>query len=364
MGSAAAFHLARRGQRVLGIDRFSPPHTLGSSHGQTRIIREAYFEDPAYVPMVRRAYELWEELERAAGAKLFLKTGGLMLGRPDSALITGARLSAQMHHLEHEILSGADASRRFPAVRPEPEMVAVYEARAGILFPEACIRAHLSLAAKHGAELRVDEPVLGWRADERGVCVTTASASYFAAQLIVSAGAWARELLADLNPPLVIERQVLFWFDPPRGRSQFSAANCPVHLWQFDDQRFLYGFPDLGEGVKTGGHHRGLTGAPETLPREVAASEVEDMRQILHRFLPDAAGPLRSTAVCLYTNTPDEHFWIDRHPAHPNVLIASPCSGHGFKFSSVIGEILADLATAGASQFDLTLFRNRWPLGR
>ena len=366
MGSAAAFHLARRGQRVLGIDRFAPPHAMGSSHGQTRIIREAYFEDPAYVPMVQRAYELWDELEGAAGVKLVLKTGGLMLGLPDSALITGARRSAQIHHLEHEILSGTDASQRFPAIRPETGMMAVYEPRAGILFPEACVTAHLSLAAKHGAALHLDEPVLSWRADDFGVSVTTARATYHAGRLIVSAGAWARELLADLNPPLVVERQVLFWFDPLRARSDFSAASCPIHLWQFDDEQFLYGFPHLGEGVKTARHHRGatVTGAPETLLRNVTADEVEDMRRVLHRFLPDAAGPLRSTAVCLYTNTPDEHFWIDCHPAHANVLIASPCSGHGFKFSGVIGEILADLATGDASPFDLALFRTRWPLGR
>ena len=362
MGSAAAYHLARRGRSVLGIDRFAPPHPMGSSHGQTRIIREAYFEHPAYVPLVQRAYALWEELERAAGAKLLLKTGGLMIGLPDSALVTGARRSAQTHRLEHEILSGADVSRRFPVLRPEPGMIAVHEPRAGILFPEACIRAHLALAEKHGAAIHVDEPVASWRADEQGVCVTTSRASYRAKRLVVSAGAWARELLADLDPPLTVERQVLFWFDPARSSAQFSAANCPVHLWQFDDRQFAYGFPDLGEGVKIARHHRGTTGTPATLARDVAAAEIEDMRRILRRFLPDAAGALRSSAVCFYTNTPDEHFWIDRHPAHANVLIASPCSGHGFKFASVVGEILAALATDETPPFDLALFRNRWPL--
>ena len=363
MGSAAAFHLARRGRRVLGIDRFAPPHTMGSSHGKTRIIREAYFEDPAYVPLVQRAYRLWEELERMAGARLLLKTGGLMIGGPDSTLIAGARRSAETHHLEHEVLSAAEVSRRFPAIRPEPEMVAVHEPRAGILFPEPCIAAHLTLAARHGAAIQTDERVTSWRADGHGVSVTTSRATYRAERLIVSAGAWAAELLADLDPPLSVERQVVFWFDPVRARAHLSGTNCPVHLWQFDDRQFVYGFPDLGEGVKMARHHRGITGTAETLSRDIAPAEVEDMRQILRRFLPDASGPLRSTAVCLYTNTPDEHFWIDRHPAHDNVLVASPCSGHGFKFASVVGEILADLACDAVPSLDLALFRNRWPPG-
>jgi sarcosine oxidase len=360
MGSAAAFHLARRGQRVLGVDRYAPPHTLGSSHGQTRIIREAYFEDPAYVPLVQRAYELWDDLERETGAKLFLKTGGLMVGPPQSELVAGAVRSAEMHRLPYEMLSSAEVLRRFPVLRPPPDMVAVHEPRAGILFPEACVSAHLALAAKHGAVLRTGEAVTGWQADERGVSVTTSRATYRAQRAIVSAGAWARELLADLDPPLSVERQVVYWFDPLREIERFSALRCPIHLWQFDEQRFFYGFPDLGEGVKVALHHGGSIGTADTISREVTEDEVEDMRQLLARYLPDGAGKFRAAAVCLYTNTPDGHFWIDRHPAHPNVLIASPCSGHGFKFSSVIGELLADLATERKPPLDLGLFRNRW----
>jgi sarcosine oxidase len=181
--------------------------------------------------------------------------------------------------------------------------------------------------------------------------------------MILSAGGWARELLLDLNPPLAIERQVLFWFEPKSAPKLFYPERCPIHLWQVgagEKRRFFYGFPDLGEGVKVAGHHAGAAVSPDSVSRDVSPAEVDTMRSLLCRYLPQADGPLRSATVCLYTNTPDEHFWIDRHPAHPQVIVASPCSGHGFKFSSAIGEILADLATVGKSQFDLNLFRNRW----
>ena len=360
MGSAATFHLARRGQRVLGIDRFAPPHAMGSSHGQTRIIREAYFEHPAYVPLVQRSYLLWDELERASQGKLFVKTGGLMIGRPDSVLVTGARRSAELHGLAHEMLSANDVKRRFPALRPERDMVAVLEPRAGILFPEACIGAHLALAADLGAEMHTDERVTRWSANEGGVEVETTRATYRAGRLVICAGAWAGELLRDLAPPLTIERQVLFWFDAARSARSFTAEHCPVHLWEFDDHEFAYGFPDLGCGVKFGRHHHGATGTPESLPREATTAELEDVRGLLERFLPDADGALRSSTVCFYTNTPDENFWIDRHPRHANVIIASPCSGHGFKFAAAIGEILAKLAHGEDPGFDLDLFRTRW----
>lgn len=362
MGSAAAFHLARRGIRVVGFDRFAPPHTFGSSHGRSRIIREAYFEDPAYVPLVQRAYELWETLQVEAATPLLLQTGGLMIGRSDSQLVAGARRSAEKHRLEHEILSAAEVKRRFPCLNPDSDMVAVYEPRAGVLFAEACVRAHLVLAQSRGAQIHAEEPLLSWQADGTGVCVTTERAKYEAEWLIISVGPWAGQLLADLRPPLTVERQVQFWFDPMQARTSLSASRCPVHLWQFDEHQVFYGIPDLGEGVKVARHHRGVGGSPDTINREIGAQEIEDMRGLLRRFLPCAAGAFRAAAVCLYTNTPDGHFWIDRHPAHANVLITSPCCGHGFKFASVVGEILADLVTHGRSSFDLSLFRNRWPL--
>jgi sarcosine oxidase len=363
MGSAAAYHLARRGQRVLGLDRFSPPHTMGSSHGQTRIIREAYFEHPAYVPLIQRAYVLWDELARSVDEPLLLQTGGLMIGVPDSVVFSGAKHSAEIHGLPHEILSARDVRRRFPALHPGDDMFAVLEPRAGILFPERCIAAHLALASRHGAEIRTEEPVVRWTAGEHGVEVVTAKGTYNAGRMILSAGSWAKELLPDLDPPLVVERQVLHWFEPKAAARQFRPEHCPVHLWQIGGEhgrRFFYGFPDLGEGVKIAWHHDGSVVSPESVSRDVAPGEVESIRGLLRRFLPDADGRFRSATVCLYTNTPDEHFWIDRHPAHPQVIIASPCSGHGFKFSSVVGEILGDLITEGRSPFDLGLFGNRF----
>ena len=363
MGSAAAYHLARRGQRVLGLDRFSPPHTMGSSHGQTRIIREAYFEHPSYVPIVQRAYELWDELARAANAPLLLQTGGLMIGAPDSIVFTGAKHSAETHGLPHEILTASAVRTRFPALRPSDDMLAVLEPRAGILFPERCIAAHLTLASQHGANLRTEEPVLRWTASEHGVEVVTTKGTYRAAQMILSAGSWARELLPDLNPPLTIERQTLFWFEPKSAPELFYPERCPIHLWQIggeEGRRFFYGFPDLGEGMKIAWHHDGSNVSPDFVSRDITPDEVESMRGLLRRYLPQADGRFRSAAVCLYTNTPDEHFWIDRHPAHSQVIIASPCSGHGFKFASAIGEILSDLAITRKSQFDLGLFGNRF----
>jgi len=359
MGSAAVYHLARRGQKVLGIDRFASPHTFGSSHGQTRIIREAYFEHPTYVPIVQRAYVLWDELAREAGAELLLKTGGLMIGRPDSVVFSGARRSADTHRLPHEILNAEQVRRRFPALRPDDDMSAILEPRAGILFPERCIASHLSLAVRHGANLRTEEPVLRWHKTSEGVTIVTTRGEYHADHVVFSAGSWVTQLLPELKLPFKVERQVLFWFEPTTSPALFYPERCPIHLWQFDDRRFFYGFPELGEGVKVAAHHAGALVSPDSICREVAAEEIGAMRSVVRRFLPAADGPLRSATVCMYTNTPDEHFWIDMHPECSRAIIASPCSGHGFKFSSAIGEILSQLVTEGRTGFNLGLFRAR-----
>ncbi len=359
MGSAVACHLSRRGERVLGLDRFAPPHALGSSHGQTRIIREAYFEHPIYVPLVQRAYELWSALERETGRTLFRETGGLMIGKPDGAVVAGARRSAKEHSLTHEVFSAAEVRARFPALQPTDEMLAVWEPRAGILFPEICVEAHLTMARTQGADLRSDEPVLSWEVDGDGVRVLTAKGGYRARQLVLTAGSWIHSLLGDMKLPLSVERQVQLWFEP-KHRVPFQPERCPIHIWEHEPGRFFYGFPDLGGGVKVARHHEGEMVDPDFVNREVLPEEVEAMRTLVRQFLPDAEGSLRSAAVCMYTNAPDGHFFIDRHPAHPRVLIASPCSGHGFKFSSVIGEVMADLLTEGQTRFDLSLFRNRF----
>lgn len=357
MGSAAVYHLAQRGRAVLGLDRFAPPHALGSSHGQTRIIREAYFEHPSYVPIVQRAYELWSDLEAQSQKRLFWQTGGLMIGPSDGLVFNGAKRSAEQHHLRHEIMAADQIRERFPAFCPAANMMAVWEPRAGILFPEDCIAAHLKYAEKAGAQLRLNDVVLKWSKSGSGVDVCTSSGRYQASQLLISAGSWIRELVPDLNLPLKIERQVLYWFDASREQGNFRPGKCPVYIFEFERNRFFYGFPDLGSGVKVARHHEGPSCDPNKLDREIHEHETDEMRDILSRFLPDANGPFRSATVCMYTDTPDGHFIIDRHPETPQVLVASPCSGHGFKFSSAIGEILADLLTKGESRFDLHLFQ-------
>jgi len=359
MGSAAAFELARRGIDVIGFDRFTPPHALGSSHGDTRIIREAYFEHSVYVPMVQRAFELWRQLEGRSGAALLQQTGGLMIGAPGCTLVEGALRSARVHSLEHAVLSAQDIRERFPVLHPQPEMVGVWEPRAGVLSPEACVAAQLEQVRQCGATLRFDEPVKHWRADGDHVSVTTAIGRYRARQLIISAGAWVHGLLPGMRLPFHVERQVLLWFEPNHDADAFTPQRCPIHLWQFDGDRYFYGFPDMGAGVKLAFHHAGDVTTADGVRRDVATHEVDAVRAAVRRFVPAADGRLRASAVCLYTNTPDAHFWIDRHPEHPNVLVASPCSGHGFKFAPVVGEILADLVERKQTRFDLSLFRWR-----
>lgn len=280
-----------------------------------------------------------------------------MIGAPEGIVFGGAKRSAEEHRLSHEILTAAEVRKRFPALQPTDAMAAVWEPRAGILFPELCIETHLSLAARRGATLVLNEVVLGWEAGSNTVRVRTTKGAYEGQRLIISAGAWAATLFPELSEHLRIERQVLYWFAPARDAASFSADRCPIHLWEYADQRFFYGFPDLGEGVKIARHHEGEFTSPDTVNRAVHPEEIEAMRGILRQFLPAADGVFRNATVCLYTDTPDGHFLIDVHPAHPHVVIASPCSGHGFKFSSAVGEVLAELALGKEPRIDLSLFR-------
>jgi sarcosine oxidase len=360
MGSASLYHLAKTGRRVLGMDRFEPPHAFGSSHGQTRIIREAYFEDPAYVPLVQRAYQLWEQLAAESGRVLFRQTGGLMVGPPGSTVLEGSKQSAQRHRLPHEILSASEVRRRFPALRPSEEMWALLEPRAGILFPEECIRAHLEIARQHGAEIMVNSEALRWETDGTIIHLPTAQGTFTTSRLIVCAGPWLSQLVPELAPVLEVERQVLYWFEPREHAGAFAADQLPVHLCEFAPGQYFYGFPDLGEGYKIARHHAGTRTHPQQVDRQAGAAESAAMRELLERFVPDANGALRESVVCLYTNMPDEHFLIAPHPAHSHVLVVSPCSGHGFKFSSVVGEVAARWAVRG--ELALGTDRFRWRL--
>lgn len=356
MGSAALRALARRGLRVLGLDRFAPPHDQGSTHGQSRIIREAYFEDPVYVPLIQRAYLLWDELERESGQPLLLTTGGLMIGAPDSEIVRGALRSAREHGLAHELLDSAELRRRFPAFRPDPEMVGVWEPRAGVLAPEASVAAFLSGARTHGARLNANEPALAWRRDGDGVEVRTARGRYRAGQLVVAAGAWSRGLLPDLALPLAAERVVQFWFDPGADGERFDPRHCPISIWEHAPSRCFYAFPRIEGKVKAAIHHEGEPTDPDRVRREVAPEEAELLRALLARYLPAGGGAPVEAKTCMYTNTPDEDFVIDRHPEHECVLVVSACSGHGFKFAPAIGEVVSDLVVEGWTRWDVRRF--------
>lgn len=356
MGSLTLHELARRGQRALGLDRFAPPHAMGSSHGHSRIIREAYFEDPRYVPFVQRAYEAWNDLETQSGVSLFKETGGLMLGRPDSELVRGAQLSAQVHSLPHELLSATDVARKFPAFRPDADMVGVWEPRAGILSPEAAIGAALTVAQRNGATVHTNEPMLSWRPAGDGVEVVTRVGRYHAASLVIAAGAWTGDLLADLNLPLSVQRNVQMFYSVAHAPELFTPDAFPIFICEYAPGRAWYGFPDTGGGLKVARHHHGVSVHPDTIDRHVTTEEIEGVRALLQRFIPRADGMPTATAVCMYTNSPDGHFVIGRHPGHAAVVVASPCSGHGFKFASVIGELLADLATGHTPNSDMSLF--------
>lgn len=357
MGSAASYTLARRGLRVLGIDRFAPPHANGSSHGKTRMIREAYFEHQLYVPLVRRAYQLWEELGHDAGGRTFLrKTGGIYIGPSESQTVKGALAAAMHFRIPHEVLSAGKLHRRFPAFAPLDEWVGLFELRAGVLFVQPILEAYLELARQKHAEFKVGEDVTAIESLGGSVRVTTTRATYQAGQAIVAVGAWAPELLRDLDLPLTIERQVSHWFDPSREEQFFRMDRMPVSMWEFKEQQFFFTMPDAGDGVKTGLHHGGATTTPNDVNRTVSPDELAYIADMLRRFVPFAKGHHRGSETCLYTNTPDGHFIVDRHPSLPDVLVMSPCSGHGFKFASVLAECAADLVMGRAPAFDLTAF--------
>ncbi len=358
MGSAAAAHLAARGKRVLGLEQFTPAHDRGSSHGSSRMIRQAYFEHPDYVPLVLRAYELWHDLEKHSDEPLYLATGGLMVGRENSELIQGSLRSAREHNLEHELLTAADIVSHFPATAPRDTEVAVYEKPAGILFPEACIRAHLKRATMLGAELRFETAVARWQAGKNDVEVTLANGeSHHAASLVICAGAWLSQVAADMDLPLRVERNVMHWFQPRSNPELFGPDRLPVYIIDRGQRFKLYGFPDVEyAGVKAAFHHSDRFTTPQELQRTVALTEVDAVSNALSEWLPRAAGNPLASVACMYTLTPDLHFVIGRHQKHANVIVAGGFSGHGFKFCSVVGEVLADLAVDGHSRHSIELF--------
>lgn len=357
-GSSAVYHLSKNDIKVCGIDRFVPPHAFGSSHGESRIIRQAYHESPMYVPLVMEAYKFWNELENVSGKKLLLKTGGLILGNENSMVIKGAKLSAETHNVPYEYLSNKEIAKRFPALKPAEDTVAVVEQSAGILFPEECIKANLEWANKNGALLLFGETVQSIKTKNSIIEIVTDKNVFQTEKLIVSVGAWLNDLLPELKLPLNIKRQVLFWFKNENQQTQkfIEPKHLPIFIWEYNSPHIFYGFPDLGNGIKIAPHHEGQTIHPDLLSKEVYENEIAQMKNILDEYF-NVDARFSSSDVCMYTNTPDEHFIIDYYPSNKNIIIASPCSGHGFKFSSAIGKILCDMVMEKQLGFDISPFR-------
>ncbi|MDX1889864.1 N-methyl-L-tryptophan oxidase [Mycolicibacterium sp. 050158] len=360
MGSSAAYHLAARGQRVLGLEKFTPAHDKGSSHGGSRIIRQSYFEDPAYVPLLLRAYELWETLARDSGREVYRITGGLFSGPPDCLTVAGSRRAAQEWSLPHDLLDAAEVASRFPNFTLAQGHVALYEAMAGFARPELTVQAHIDLAIREGATLNFGEQVLEWSEHSGGVRVTTDRGTYAAGQLVICPGAWAPQLLAEFGIPITVERQVLYWLDPVGGTAAFEDQ--PIFIDENAAGQQIYGFPAIdgpAGGVKVAFFRKGIVCTPETIDRTVHPREIAEMRERVGELLPALDGPCVHSATCMYSNTPDEHFVIARHPESVNVTVACGFSGHGFKFVPVVGEILADLAMTGSTDHPIDLFDPR-----
>ncbi len=359
MGSAAVFHAARRGARVLGLEQFEIPHELGSSHGLTRIIRLAYWEHLSYVPLLRRAYELWHELERLAGETLLVTTGSVDAGESGSRPIRGVLEACERFDLRHDVLESAALHHRFPGYRLPSTHVGIFQPDGGFLLSERCIVAHATAAKSSGAAIHTTERVVGWEVHADYVAVRTDRSTYSARRLVVTAGPWAGKAVRAVQPLVNVERQVVLWVRP-RVPEHFHADRFPVFYLHGDEGSF-YGFPLFADlGVKIGKyHHRRQIVDPDAVDRECSGEDEAVLREAVRRYFPDADGPTVSLKTCLFTNTADEHFIIDSLPEQPRVVIAAGFSGHGYKFCSVVGEILADLALEGQTRHDISLFSLR-----
>jgi sarcosine oxidase len=356
-GSATIYELAKRGRQVLGLERFDIPHEMGSSHGHTRIIRLAYYEHPTYVMLLHRSYELWREIQGRVGEQLLHIIGSIDAGPPDSRVFQGALQSALEYNLEHEVLTGTEITQRFPGYHLPHETLALYQPQGGFLVPERCIISYVEAAQALGAEVHGRERVLEWQPLGDGVRVTTNRDVYEAERLVITAGAWNSALLPPLAGLLTPERQVLAWLQPRRPEL-FRREVFPVFNLLVGEGRY-YGFPVYGiPGFKFGRyHHLEEAVDPETLDREPNDRDEQILREFAERYFPDGSGPTMTMRSCMFTNTPDRHFIIDLHPQYPQVSFTSPCSGHGFKFASVLGEIMADLAERGETRHNIEFFR-------
>ncbi|MBI4935769.1 MAG: N-methyl-L-tryptophan oxidase [Actinobacteria bacterium] len=353
MGSATADAAARRGLRVIGLEAFEQGHRRGSSHGATRIIRRSIEEGPQYVPLVLDALARWRQLDEESDQPILHLGGAIRVAPAGSALHAAFLRSAVAHHLDFERLQPGDVHERFPALVVPDGFEALFEQDAGVVFADRAVRALQTRAVRHGASLQFDEPVSQWRADGDGVVVDTPQATYRGDRLVITAGAWTTQLLASLALPLVVQRVVNVTFQPTVPQ-RFDHEHLPAFLLS-DGTSGVYGVPAIGgEGVKVGGS--GSPTSPDETQPPASDDEVTALRSVVDRFLPGAASSDRSTLTCLYTTAPDGHFVIDHHPDHPQVVVASPCSGHGFKYTTAIGPVLVDLAVSGSASLPIDSF--------
>jgi len=355
-GSAALRSLAKRGRRVLGIDRYPPAHEFGSSHGESRIIRLGYYEHPSYVPLVREALSLWRALEAETGKALLTTTGIVEFGSPDSELIAGTLASSRLHRLPHEVMDARAAMERFPALRLPPDCIAVFQPDAGVLAAEMALAAQIGSAMSAGADIKIGCTVLKIARGPRGIRLATSDGTIDAGKAIVAAGAWLPHLMPELRLPLRVTRQVMAWF-APGDTGGFEGRQFPVFLAQ-TGHGIHYGFPAGPHGVKVCKHfHLDEDTTPAAIERTVSPRDTAAIRAFLADHLPALDRTPARAKTCLYTMTSDGDFILDRVPNDLDVIVASACSGHGFKFAPAIGEILADLATGETPRHDISRFR-------
>ncbi|MBB3393710.1 MULTISPECIES: N-methyl-L-tryptophan oxidase [unclassified Rhizobium] len=357
MGSAALSLLAARGARTIGIDAYFPAHALSSSHGDSRLIRLGYFEDPSYVPLLQRAYRNWRALEAKLRADILTITGVLQIGTADSKIVAGTRASCRMHGLPHEVLDKADMARRFPAFQLGDEEIAVLDPQGGYLRPEAAVMGYLKLAAEDGAVLHFGERATAIEPGDGGVTIRSAVGQYRARKVVVATGSWIGELVPQLREHAVPIRQVVAWYQPRDGFAT-EPQRMPCFLRDEGMEGSYFGFPAIGvDGVKVGRHAHFREPIDPNQPNPpVNDADTALLDGFITKRVPAAAGLRVKAVTCRYTMLPSEDFLLDLVPGNPNVVVASPCSGHGFKFTSVVGEILADLALEGGTGLPIAAF--------
>ena len=356
MGSATSMFLSHNGVKVIGFDSYSPPHEFGSSLGHTRVIREAYHEGTTYVPIVQRAYEIWFEMNENSKVPIIETYGGLLIG-PKTGDIENALKSANKYDIPIKKMTSDEISQKFSVLNPPKEYIGLLESRGGAVFVENSINHMLNTALNNGSIHKYNERVVRWSKKSNYYLVETNLGNYKAEKLVFSSGAWITKLIPTLKLPIKIERQVLFWFSPRKNPDKFKSINMPNSGWDLDNGLSFYTMPNLeNRGFKVAMHHNGEFVDPDTLIRESNDSDLKMVRDFLEEYIPDGNGELIDSKVCMYTDTPDQDFLIDFHPDDENIIICSPCSGHGFKFTPAIGEICSSLIINNSTNFDLDKF--------